>query len=170
MTGRSDKKGVAVSKRKSRKRQQIHIANQERQVASLVREWTQRLGLSDWRVIHGVNPDLDSAARAWLSESYPNVHLQFAPLPDGEHGSSWFKPDAALEESVVHELVHTMMHEVDLSVAATVEQLPKRLQGRATRDYDHHREHFVERMCRALVAIRSGEQGIGRVCDEKSNT
>lgn len=157
-----------MSKRKNRKLDRKHIDQQERQVAALVADWTPRLGLSDWRIIHEVTP-IDATARAWISDDYPNVHLQFAPLP-ADHRAGWFKPETALEESVVHELVHVMMRDVDTSFADAVGTLPKKLRQRALNDYDNHRENFVERLSRAFVAVRSGEQGIGRICDAKEQS
>lgn len=156
-----------MSKRKDRNRDRKHIAAQERQVAALVADWTPRLGLSDWRIIHEVTA-IDATARAWISDNYPNVHLQFAPLP-GERSAGWFKPESALEESVVHELVHVMMREVDTSFADAIEILPKKLRRRAFNDYDNHRENFVERLSRAFVAVKSGERSIGRICDGKGD-
>lgn len=121
------------------------------ELATLLNWWVPALGLRHWRILAAHTPDIDSVARAWRSNHYNAVSLQFRERDSEE--KAW--RDWPREESVVHELLHTLFRDYDAVVDnMIVPALPKASQAMAAAAFDHWHEQITESVANIMVALR----------------
>lgn len=128
-------------------------------LAKRVERWQKRLvelGLAHWRItrvtITDRMPNGDHAdASVQVSNDYDSYHI-------------WFRDDfivetdaKRLDETIVHELLHVSMRDLDESLENVEEWMPPAGYNDWSRVVNHAREGHVERLARLIVRLHSGE-------------
>lgn len=119
----------------------------------LVRVWQGRLDLSHWRVVVDWDTPASEGAHATVERhnDYDKATIRFPR----DEWSRWSREFAA--ETVVHELIHLHMREVDRVVADIDGQLHRDAAILFDRRYEHESEAFVDRL--SLLFVRLGGDG-----------
>lgn len=89
----------------------------ERRLRTLFKKWTPRLGLADWDITLELSPDTGMDNTGWekgfetAAECASHWEYQRATIRFAE---AWVveATDSALEDTVVHELMHVMLNEL----------------------------------------------------------
>lgn len=121
----------------------------EAQLRSLVKRWSARL-VPEWRVTVEIGgEDGDSHATAFRSKDYPTATVCFNP-------EFVKRPDREVEETVVHELLHLLLRDVDVAACESIAgQLHRDVETVHARAVDHAMEGAIERLAWAFVEMEA---------------
>lgn len=117
----------------------------QKQVHKLVRDWQRRLGLERWRItLEFSDEPEDFHAQVTPSAQYESAAVIFAP----GYGA---RSDEAVAHTVVHELLHVLLRDVDAVVSAATDQLHPQAAGQIDKRYAHEIEGFVDALARRIT-------------------
>ena len=134
----------------------------ERQLEKRVKFWVKRLhhlGLGHWRLdevcIVGEIPEEPGAvASVQTSHLYDNFRMLFR----SDYIAQADGP--GIDETIVHELIHVVMRNLDRTYETVEEWMPKHTYDDFMVNVVMEREAFVERMARALYSlVAEGDNG-----------
>lgn len=116
----------------------------------LVAAWARRLGLAHWEI-----------KCDWKNEAPEDVLAQCRWSHDYDHASIRFDPAFAgwapryAEATIVHELIHVLARDLQVTLNTTVESLPRGARGLAADLLNHEIEGVVDRLADAMVGMAS---------------
>lgn len=120
-----------------------------KQLEALVSEWQARMGLDHWRISVEVSSEReDYFAATAPSEQYRTASIKFDPDFAAK------RPEEAVQ-TIVHELLHIAMRDVDSAVEAATAELHPAAAGQASKRYTHAVEGFVDALAVAITNLSS---------------
>jgi len=116
-------------------------------IEATVREWQTRLGLDGWKITVEVadTPD-DSYAEIKPDVAYDSATFILSP------GYVGWTP-ALANQTVVHELLHLLVRDIDAVVEDSRSQLHPQASVQVEKRYEHEVEGFVDRLAAKLVEL-----------------
>jgi hypothetical protein len=124
-------------------------------IEGLVRAWAPRLGLSHWEIEIAWDETLlpSEMANVVTESAYDGAFVTFntdlVENRDAEY----------VEATVVHELVHIVMRDLDATLPPVLDLVPKGAAALARARYEHEIEGVVDRMAGVLVALSGARFG-----------
>lgn len=117
-------------------------------IVGLVRAWAPRLGLSHWEIDVTWDETLtDDVANVVVESSYDGARItlraDLVEHPDAEY----------VEATVVHELLHVVMRDLDATLPPVLDLLPRGAASLARARYEHESEGIVDRLATVLVRL-----------------
>jgi hypothetical protein len=103
-------------------------------------------------------PETDDNCRAELARSgdYLMASLRFRPPNIWRVDSEDWPLNLEIEETVVHELGHCIMHDLQSTHGVALSSLGREAWTIQSTHFNHHLERTIERWSRLLVALRHG--------------
>lgn len=135
---------------------------------AIVNHWAKAFGIDDWRIDVVIGRDLNGAgALCHVTYNYDSacievqpwvVGLGDPPTADTDRSYAAATDDAALEELLVHELLHALFRRRTKALVRLGEQLPESLRDAFDVLRQDADEEIVDRLARVLVRV-SGKPG-----------
>lgn len=115
------------------------------EIEQTVRAWQTRLGLDGWTIAIA------------FAEIPDNSYSQIAPEDDYDRATltispshiNWTQPFA--NQTIVHELLHLLVRDIDVMVEDAREQLHPQASAQIEKRYEHEIEGLVDRLASRIV-------------------
>lgn len=111
----------------------------------ILRVWQKRLNLEHWDIVLDWSAHSEGLAAIWRADDYDNATVRM--------GEDWEKrPRREINISIVHELLHVHMRDLDLIVTDKLDGfLHRDVESVLVDQFKHHREGTVDRLAKAIV-------------------